>query len=127
MDELVTHYGADAARVEMVPPGVDHAFFSPGSRRGARQALGLGDEPVVLFVGRIQPLKGVDVAVETLARLSTRRGGRPRLLIVGGSSGAEGDGEVDKIRQLIEALEHKAKRPASSGGAELEARTLRER
>ena len=105
MDELVTHYGADAARVEVVPPGVDHAFFSPGSRRGARQALGLGDEPVVLFVGRIQPLKGVDVAVETLARLSTRRGGRPRLLIVGGSSGAEGDGEVDKIRQLIEALD----------------------
>jgi len=102
MDELVTHYGADPSRVEVVPPGVDHAFFSPGSRRGARQALGLGDEPVLLFVGRIQPLKGADVAVETLARLQPRRGGRPRLLIVGGSSGLDGDDEVARIARLVD-------------------------
>ena len=39
----------------MVPPGVDHAFFSPGHRGGARSALGLdGDGPLLLFVGRIQ-------------------------------------------------------------------------
>ncbi len=101
MDELVTHYGADSSRIEGVPPGVDHAFFSTGSRRGARQALGLGDEPVLLFVGRIQPLKGADVAVETLARLQPRGGQLPRLLLVGGSSGLEGDVEVAKLHRLI--------------------------
>ncbi len=101
MDELVTHYGADSSRIEVVPPGVDHAFFSTGSRRGARQALGLGDEPVLLFVGRIQPLKGADVAVETLARLQPRGGQLPRLLLVGGSSGLEGDVEVAKLHRLI--------------------------
>ncbi len=101
LHELVSHYGADPDRIEIVPPGVDHAFFSPGSRGGARGALGLGDEPVLLFVGRIQPLKGLDVAVEALDRL-----GRPdaRLLVVGGSSGREGDHEVDRIHSLIETL-----------------------
>ena len=98
LHELVRHYGADPSRIEIVPPGVDHAFFSPGSRRGARQALGLGDEPVLLFVGRIQPLKGVDVAVEALSRL---RDPRARMLIVGGSSGIEGDDQAAEVRDLI--------------------------
>ena len=50
-------------------------------------------------MGRIQPLKGVDVAVETLARLGLDDA---RLLIVGGSSGAEGDDEVRRIEDLVE-------------------------
>lgn len=98
LHELVTHYGADPDRIEVVPPGVDHAFFSPGSRSGARTALGFGDGPLLLFVGRIQPLKGVDVAVETLAELGIADA---RLLIVGGSSGIEGDDEVHRIEKLI--------------------------
>ena len=66
---------------------MDHAYFSPGSRTIARQAPGIGEGPVLLFVGRIQPLKGVDVAVASLAALD-----RPdaRLLVVGGVSGADG-------------------------------------
>ena len=57
-------YGDPAGRIEVVAPGVEHAFFAPGDRRGARQALELPvDTPVLLFVGRIQPLKGPDVAV----------------------------------------------------------------
>ena len=67
--DLSTHYGADPRRIVRVPPGVQHAFFSPGSRAGARRALGLGDAPHVLFVGRIQPLKGLDVAVCAMAEL----------------------------------------------------------
>jgi D-inositol-3-phosphate glycosyltransferase len=101
MDELITHYGAESLRIEVVPPGVDHAFFSAGSRNGARKALSLGEEPVLLFVGRIQPLKGADIAVEALARLQRRGGHLPRLLIVGGASGLAGDDEVAKLHRLI--------------------------
>lgn len=99
--QLTQLYGADPARIEIVPPGVDHAFFSPGDQRGARAALGLGDHPVVLFVGRIQPLKGVDVAVRTLAALA-----HPDavLMIVGGASGATGDHEVDRVQKLAADL-----------------------
>jgi len=96
--ELVSHYGADPDRVEVVPPGVDHAFFSPGSQAGARHALDMGTEPLLIFVGRIQPLKGADVAVETLAELGRDDA---RLLIVGGASGLEGGEEVRKLEKLI--------------------------
>ena len=85
-------YGDPQGRIEIVAPGVEHAFFAPGDQAGARAALDLpSDRPVLLFVGRIQPLKGPDVAIRALAAL-----GRPDalLLVVGGASGAEGDGET---------------------------------
>lgn len=95
-------YGTPPGTIEIVAPGVEHAFFAPGEKRGARHALRLPvDVPVMLFVGRIQPLKGLDVAVETLARLADRR---TRLVVVGGASGNEGESEVVRVRSLIEAL-----------------------
>ena len=103
-DQLVRLYGADPARVEIVAPGVDHAFFSPGDRVGARRALvhlELGEGPVLLFVGRIQPLKGLDVAVRALAALD-----RPdaTLVVVGGASGPDGHTEVERIHKLVAEL-----------------------
>ena len=94
-------YGNPPGRIEIVAPGVEHAFFAPGDARGARHALGLGPGPVLLFVGRIQPLKGVDVAVRALAEL-----GRPDalLLVVGGASGLGGGTEVGRIVALIDDL-----------------------
>lgn len=95
-------YGDPRGRIEIIAPGVEHAFFAPGERTGARRALSLPiDGPVLLFVGRIQPLKGPDVAVRTLAAL-----GRPdaRLLIVGGASGEEGDVESARIHALVDDL-----------------------
>lgn len=101
LQELVTHYNADPARIVVVPPGVDHAYFSPGSRRGARDALGLASGPLLLFVGRIQPLKGIDVAVRALNFLDMPEA---RLLVVGGSSGLDGDREVERTWKLIDSL-----------------------
>ncbi len=100
-EQLVEFYDADPTRIEIVPPGVDHALFSPGNQAGARWALGTNDDPLLLFIGRIQPLKGVDVAVEALARLEHTNA---RLWIVGGASGQRGGSEVDRIRALISAL-----------------------
>jgi D-inositol-3-phosphate glycosyltransferase len=103
-DDLVAHYAAERSRIELVAPGVEHAFFSPGDRGGARAALGVDAEaPVLLFVGRIQPLKGVDVAVQTLHRIVARRPDAT-LLVVGGASGADGDAEVARVRGLVDDL-----------------------
>jgi D-inositol-3-phosphate glycosyltransferase len=98
LNELVAHYGADPTRIEIISPGVDRALFSPGQSAGARAALGWGEEPVVLFVGRIQPLKGPDVAVEALALLDNPTA---RLVIVGAASGAEGEQEFRRVQQVI--------------------------
>ena len=95
-------YGDPAGRIEIVPPAVEHAFFAPGDRAGARRAVGLPvDRPIVLFVGRIQPLKAPDVAIRALAEL-----GRPaaELVIVGGASGTDGDVEVQLAHRLIDEL-----------------------
>jgi D-inositol-3-phosphate glycosyltransferase len=101
--QLVELYGAAPERIEIVAPGVDHAFFSPGDQGGARRALRLGDHPVLLFVGRIQPLKGADVAVRALAELRQRH--RDALLvIVGGASGPDGPTEQHHLRQLVDEL-----------------------
>jgi D-inositol-3-phosphate glycosyltransferase len=99
--QLTRLYGEVPGRLEIVAPGVEHAFFAPGDRRGARRALDLGDHPVLLFVGRIQPLKGVDVAVRAVAELR-----RPDavLVIVGGASGVAGQEEVEKIIVLVDEL-----------------------
>lgn len=113
--DLRRHYGADPERIEIVPPGVDHAFFSPGDRDGARAALGWSapgrisavggrhadQHPVLLFVGRIQPLKGLGVAVSTLAGLGRDDA---ELIVVGGPSGAEGPAELERVRALVDRL-----------------------
>lgn len=99
--ELQRLYDAPGDRIEIVPPGVDHAFFSPGNRAGARKALGLGDEPIMLFVGRIQPLKRLDIAVRALAQLERTD---TKLLVVGGPSGAGGQVELDRVTAIADEL-----------------------
>lgn len=96
--QLVDFYDAPRDRLELVPPGVDHAFFSPGDRAGARAALGLDERPTLLFVGRVQPLKGLSVAVEALALLPDPT---VRLVAVGGPSGADGDAEWHRVQRLV--------------------------
>ncbi len=96
-DQLVELYGADPERVRVVAPGVDHAFFAPGDRAQARRAVGLGpDGPILLFVGRIQPLKGAAVAVDTLAALEDFPAAR--LVLVGGPSGPRGEAHLAEVR-----------------------------
>lgn len=95
-------YGDPQGQIEIIAPGVEHALFGPGDQRGARAAIGMPhDVPMLLFVGRIQPLKGPDVAIRALDELH-----RPdaRLVIVGGASGSEGDGEVARAHQLVDEL-----------------------
>lgn len=99
--QLIELYSAHPERIEIVAPGVDRAFFSPGSSAGAREAIGYEGGPLALFVGRIQPLKGVDIAVQALAQLDDATA---NLMIVGGASGIEGDVEVARIMAMIEEL-----------------------
>jgi D-inositol-3-phosphate glycosyltransferase len=103
VDQLVELYGADRDRVEVVPLGVDHAFFSPGDRAHARRALGMsGEGPLLLFVGRIQPLKGAEVALEAFQFL-VRSVPNARLVVVGGPSGPRGDADVATLHATVEA------------------------
>ena len=107
-DQLVGLYGADPDRVQIVSPGVDHAFFAPGTSGAARRAIGLHPrDPVVLYVGRIQPLKGLDVAAEAFAATLASGVGRAasaRLVVVGGASGPEGAAYLNAVRRRLDDL-----------------------
>ena len=105
---LVELYAAHPERIHLIPPGVDHRLFTPGDKGFARDALGIDrDAMVMLFVGRLQPLKAVDTAIRAMADLASRAqvAGRDlRLLIVGGPSGASGSAELSRLHALAKSL-----------------------
>ncbi|HWU31297.1 MAG TPA: D-inositol-3-phosphate glycosyltransferase [Marmoricola sp.] len=90
--DLINSYSADPGCVEVVQPGVDLTMFNPRSMADARGRLGLSaDGDVLLFVGRIQPLKAPDVLLRAAAVLLERepaRRGQMTVAIVGGPSGS---------------------------------------
>ena len=91
--ELVELYGADPARVAVAEPGVDLTVFSPGSKAEARARVGIpADAVLLLFVGRIQPLKAPDVLVRAAAELVRRRPDLRSSLVVCILGGASGTG-----------------------------------
>jgi D-inositol-3-phosphate glycosyltransferase len=105
-EQIATLYGGDPGRIRVVAPGVDHAFFGPGHRPQARRALGLPIEGrLLLFVGRIQPLKCADAAVETLAELVGDRSAPAQyhLVVVGGPSGPHGEKSLRQLHDLADA------------------------
>lgn len=104
--QLVGLYRADPDRIRIVPPGVDHRVFVPRDRWQARERLGLADGRWCLYVGRLQPHKGPDVAVRTLAEAIARRPEITEdlaLVIVGGPSGDDGAAAI-RLMELARAL-----------------------
>lgn len=103
--ELVDLYDADAAKVSVIPCGVDTDVFRPVRQVDAREALGRDQcERLVLFVGRIEQIKGIDVLLDALGLLFQRRPdlrGELCLLVVGGALDPGEDApETDKVREL---------------------------
>jgi D-inositol-3-phosphate glycosyltransferase len=102
-EHLVSLYGASPERVRVIPPGVDADAFFPRPKDRARARLGLAGRRVVLFLGRLQPLKGPDLAIRAVAeaiRRDPQASSDVVLAMMGGPSGADGPGYVDRLRRL---------------------------
>jgi D-inositol-3-phosphate glycosyltransferase len=98
--ELTDGYGADPERVFIVPPGVDLATFQPMERADARREIGYASERLLLFVGRLERLKGVEIAIRALALLRDRRHDDVRLLILGEDSHEGDESEKDRLKAI---------------------------
>jgi D-inositol-3-phosphate glycosyltransferase len=89
---LIDLYAADPGLIDVVAPGVDLEVFHPGDRSAARTRLGLPPDVVlVLFAGRIQPLKAPDILLHAAAHLVAHEPAlRKRMVVavVGGPSGS---------------------------------------
>jgi len=105
--ELIRLYDAEPRRVAEVSPGVDLTVFRPGSQRQARRRLGLAQNAVVLmFAGRVQPLKAPDILLRAAAQLvrdDPRLADRLVVAFVGGPSGT-GRNDPDSLIQLAGSL-----------------------
>jgi D-inositol-3-phosphate glycosyltransferase len=102
-DYLIDGYGANSGRVAVVPCGVDTALFAPSDAAAARAGLGLGRGPLLLYVGRIAPIKGLHTLLDAIAQL--RAAGHPlQLLIVGGDTDERVDGHEADLRRRLDAL-----------------------
>jgi D-inositol-3-phosphate glycosyltransferase len=96
--QLVREYAADPARIAVIPCGVDTALFAPGDRDAARASLGLPAGPLLLYVGRIAPIKGLATLVDAVGCLRGR--GHPaRLVVVGGEADEPRDGHEAELRR----------------------------
>ncbi|MDT7573594.1 MAG: D-inositol-3-phosphate glycosyltransferase [Actinomycetota bacterium] len=105
--QLIDLYDADPDRVVTVAPGVDLEHFRPGEASAARTRLGVPPDAVVLlFVGRIQPLKAPDVLLRAAARMLEQDPAlRSRLVVavIGGPSGS-GLNEPEALQRLAREL-----------------------
>ena len=101
---LVWHVQADPARVAVIPCGVDVELFRPRPAAPARARLGVDAEHVLLFVGRLTPIKGLETLLRALAVLRSDglASARLRLLVVGGTKGEPGDSA--HLRRLAQDL-----------------------
>src|SRR5439155_1043803 len=83
--------------------GVDTELFRPGGGDVARARIAPGDAPLLLYVGRIAPIKGLETLLDALARLRGH-GSSARLVIVGGEADERVDGHEAAIRQRVDGL-----------------------
>lgn len=107
-EQMAALYDADPERIAIVPPGVDLSLFRPVPCETARAAVGIPTQHhMILFVGRIQPIKGVDNLIRALALMMRRKPalrGDVFLTIIGGAGDPATDAELARLQTLRESL-----------------------
>jgi D-inositol-3-phosphate glycosyltransferase len=110
-NQMTWLYGADPDKISIVPPGVDLGRFKPLPKAEARQHLGIpAHHQMILFVGRIQPLKGIDILLKALAQIRAREPAIAEnicLSIIGGDPNPDSDieqAEFDRLGALRSGL-----------------------
>ena len=98
--DVIRHYEAPTRNIEVIPPGVNLDTFHPVDRRMARTELGIKEQRVLLYVGRIEQLKGIDILLRAVPMLEY--GEDLRVLIVGGNPG--NDAELERLKTLTSEL-----------------------
>jgi D-inositol-3-phosphate glycosyltransferase len=98
--DLMKHYGASPDKIAIIPCGVNLDLFKPIDKEIARKELGLDHQKVVLFVGRIEPLKGLEQLLGALNHIESEK--PPLLMIVGGDEYSQG--RVQTLQRIAKEL-----------------------
>jgi D-inositol-3-phosphate glycosyltransferase len=100
-DDIVRYYGASPEKIGVVPCGVNRELFKPADKKTVRQKLNLDDDKILLFVGRIDPLKGVEQLLEAVSYLKDNS--TLRLVIIGGDD--DDDDAVTWLKEVTKKLD----------------------
>ena len=96
---MVRLYQAPEERIRVLSCGVDLSLFKPLDMEESRKRLGLNGEKVILFVGRIEPIKGLDLLLQSVAEIDQSH---IKTLIVGGN--VEQEAEVVRLKEMAQTL-----------------------
>jgi D-inositol-3-phosphate glycosyltransferase len=99
-EDLITYYDAEPEVISIIPCGVNLDLFRPIQRETARCHLGLNGESIVVFVGRIIPLKGIDNVLKAMAHLEGKQ--RIKLVVIGGDDHSQA--EMQRLKNLSRTL-----------------------
>jgi len=99
-DYLINYYNASPETISIIPCGVNLDIFRIIEKEIARNSLGFNGEGIILFVGRIVPIKGIDKLLMALNHLENIE--RLRLLVIGGDKNCQD--EVNRLRRLSKSL-----------------------
>jgi D-inositol-3-phosphate glycosyltransferase len=99
-DELIRRYGTSPGKISVLPCGVNLGLFQPVDKEIAKRQLGLVDDKIILFVGRIEPLKGVEQLLRAMPYLQNIQG--LRLVIIGGDEHSQP--EIEILQKLSREL-----------------------
>jgi D-inositol-3-phosphate glycosyltransferase len=97
---LVWYYGARTDRIAVIPCGVDTDLFQPMDPAKAKDLLELPPDPLLLYVGRLQPIKGLETLLEAMVAVPAPAD----LLIVGGDQDEPENGHGWALRQQVTSL-----------------------
>lgn len=98
-NKLVFYYAAPPEKISVIPCGVNLDLFRPLDKQAAKRGLGLGDSRIILFVGRIEHLKGIDNLLKAMPYL---KDSKPRLVIIGGDENSRD--EMERLQRLARQL-----------------------
>ena len=99
-EDIVLHYGASPETISVIPCGVNLELFRPMDKVMAKQQLGFSNGKTILFVGRIEPLKGIDRLLMAMAYVKNKHG--LRLIVIGGDGNNQYD--MERLQQLSQEL-----------------------
>lgn len=105
-EQMVVRYGADPLKIKVIPCGVNLNLFKPIPSARAKKLLGLQEKRFILFVGRIDAIKGIDVLIQAMEALIQSSQGGPNLglIIIGGEQDADRQSqnrEMKRLRRLV--------------------------
>ena len=99
-ENMVRLYDAPKDRVRIVPCGVDLSLFKPLDVQESRKRLGLNGEKVIVYVGRIEPIKGLELLLQSAAIMESKDS--LKVLVIGGDLTREG--EAQRLRDMAQEL-----------------------